>query len=116
VIADYRKAYPSAMAVIERDLDPLFTHLRFPSEHRKRIRTTNLLERTLVEVRPPTKAIGRFPGETSALSLIWAVLEPSSRAWRGVKMTPRPSPKSSAYAASSVTPQPHQPRGRTPRR
>jgi putative transposase len=37
----------------------------------------------------PTKVIGRFPGETSALSLIWAVLEFSSRGWRGVKMTPK---------------------------
>ena len=33
--------------------------------------------------------IGRFPGETSAPSLIWAVLELSSRGWRGVVMTPR---------------------------
>jgi putative transposase len=89
IIADYRSAYPSAMAVIERDLDALVAHLRWPSEHRKRIRTTNLLERTFVEVRRRTKVIGRFPGETSALSLIWAVLELSSRAWRGVVMTPK---------------------------
>jgi putative transposase len=86
---EYRVAYPSAMAVIERDLPALVTHLRFPSAHRKRIRTTNLLERTFVEVRRRTKVIGRFPGETSALSLIWAVLELSSRGWRGVKMTPK---------------------------
>jgi putative transposase len=89
IVADYRAAYPSAMAVIERDLDALVAHLRWPSEHRKRIRTTNLLERTFVEVRRRTKVIGRFPGETSALSLIWAVLELSSRGWRGVVMTPR---------------------------
>jgi putative transposase len=89
LIGDYRAAYPSAMAVIERDLDALVTHLRFPSEHRKPIRTTNLLERTFVEVRRRTKVIGRFPGETSALSLIWAVLELSSRGWRGVKMNPK---------------------------
>jgi putative transposase len=89
IIADYRAAYPSAMAVIERDLDALVVHLRFPAEHRKRIRTTNLLERTFVEVRRRTKVIGRFPGETSALSLIWAVLELSSRGWRGVRMNPR---------------------------
>ena len=89
IIADYRQSYPSAMAVIERDLDALVAHLRWPSEHRKRIRTTNLLERTFVEVRRRTKVIGRFPGETSALSLIWAVLELSSRGWRGVVMTPK---------------------------
>jgi transposase-like protein len=46
IIADYCTAYPSAMAVIERDLGALVAHLRWPSEHRKRIRTTNLLERT----------------------------------------------------------------------
>jgi putative transposase len=77
------------MAVIERDLDALVAHLRWPSEHRKRIRTTNLLERTFVEVRRRTKVIGRLPGETSALSLICAVLELSSRGWRGVVMTPQ---------------------------
>ena len=87
--ADYRRAYPAAMAAIERDLDALVCHLRFPTEHRKRIRSTNLLERTFVEVRRRTKVIGRFPGETSALCLIWAVLELSSRGWRGVVMTPR---------------------------
>jgi transposase-like protein len=89
IIEDYRAAYPSAMAVIEGDLDFLIAHLRFPSQHRKRIRTTNLLERTFVEVRRRTKVIGRFPGETSALSLIWAVLELTSRGWRGVKMNPK---------------------------
>jgi transposase-like protein len=87
--ADYRRGYPAATAVIERDLDALVCHLRFPSQHRKRIRSTNLLERTFVEVRRRTKVIGRFPGETSALALIWAVLELSSRGWRGVVMTPR---------------------------
>jgi transposase-like protein len=87
-VDDYRAAYPSAMAVIERDHEALVCHLRFPSGHRKRIRSTNLLERTFVEVRRRTKVIGRFPGETSALSLVWAVLELSSRDWRGVTMTP----------------------------
>ena len=87
--ADYRRAYPGAMAVIERDLDALVCYLRFPTVHRKGIRSTNLLERTFIEVRRRTKVSGRFPGETSALSLVWAVLELSSRGWRGVTMTPR---------------------------
>jgi putative transposase len=89
IVSDYRAAYPSAMAVIERDLGALVEPLRCPSDHRKRIRSTNLLERTFVEVRRRTKVIGRFPGETSALCLIWAVLELASRGWRGVVMTPK---------------------------
>ena len=87
--ADYRAAYPSFARCLEEDLDALVVHLRFPYEHRKRTRSTNLLERTFVEVRRRTKVIGRFPGETSALSLVWAVLELASRGWRGVTMTPR---------------------------
>jgi putative transposase len=102
IIADYRTAYPSAMAVIERDLDALVAHLRWPTEHRKRIRSTNRLERTFVEVRRRTKVIGRFPGETSALSLIWAVLELSSRGWRGVVMTPRSVAEIERLAAASA--------------
>jgi putative transposase len=86
---DYRRAYPSAMRTIDEHIDQLVAHLRFPLEHRKRTRSTNLLERTFVEVRRRTKIIGRFPGETSALSLIWAVLELASRGWRGITMTPK---------------------------
>jgi hypothetical protein len=62
IVADYRTAYPSAMAVITDNLDALVAHLRWPTEHRKRIRSTNLLERSFVEVRRRTKVIGRFPG------------------------------------------------------
>jgi hypothetical protein len=39
------------------------------------IPVTNLLERTLGEVKRRTKVIGRFPGEESCLSLVWAVLD-----------------------------------------
>jgi putative transposase len=89
IAGDYRRAYPSAMQTIDEHVDQLVAHLRFPLEHRKRTRSTNLLERTFVEVRRRTKIIGRFPGETSALSLIWAVLELASRGWRGITMTPK---------------------------
>jgi Transposase, Mutator family len=36
---------------------------------------TNLLERSLGEVKRRTKVMGRFPGETSCLTLVWAVLD-----------------------------------------
>jgi putative transposase len=53
IVADYRAAYPSAMAVITDNLDALVAHLRWPTEHRKRIRSTNLLERNLRRGPPP---------------------------------------------------------------
>jgi transposase-like protein len=39
------------------------------------IRDTNPLERSLGEVKRRTKVMGRFPGEDSCLSLVWAVLD-----------------------------------------
>ena len=87
--SDYRKAYPSFAACLHDDLDQLTTQQRFPSEHRKRIRTSNVLERAFVEVHRRTKIIARLPGETSTPSLIWGVREPTSRNWRGVTMTPQ---------------------------
>ena len=58
---DHRAAYPSAMRTIDDHVDQLVAHLRFPPEHRKRTRSTNLLERPFVEVRRRTTVIGRVP-------------------------------------------------------
>jgi transposase-like protein len=70
------------------DLSALTTFLRFPREHWRRIRHTNLIERTFGESRRRVKVIGRPPGERSCLSLVWAVLDRASRGWRGVDMNP----------------------------
>ena len=65
----------SAAACLADDLEALCAHLDYPLKHRRRWRSTNLLERSLGEVRRRTKVIGRFPGEASCLSLCWAVLD-----------------------------------------
>src|ERR671937_534379 len=70
-----RAGFTSAARCLADDLDALVVHLRYPLRHRKRWRSTNLLERTLGEVKRRTKVIGRFPGEESCLSLVWAVLD-----------------------------------------
>jgi transposase-like protein len=45
------------------------------------------LERSLEEVKRRTKVIGRFPGETSCLSLCWAVLDLFIASARGLGLT-----------------------------
>jgi putative transposase len=67
--------YTAAAKCLADDLDALVVHLRYPTRHRRRWRSTNLLERSLAEVKRRTKVIGRFPGETSRLTLVWAVLD-----------------------------------------
>jgi putative transposase len=69
------QGFESAAACLADDLESLCVHLRYPLKHRRRWRSTNLLERSLGEVRRRTKVIGRFPGESSCLSLCWAVLD-----------------------------------------
>jgi putative transposase len=88
-IAKWTPLYPSAVGCVADNLDALLVHLRFPSEHRKRIRHSNLIERTFGESRRRVKVIGRLPGEQSCLSLVWAVLDRASKGWRGLTMTPK---------------------------
>jgi putative transposase len=67
--------FTAAARCLADDLDALVVHLRYPVRHRRRWRSTNLLERSLGEVKRRTKVMGRFPGETSCLTLVWAVLD-----------------------------------------
>ena len=88
-IAKWKPLYPTAVACVADNLDALVVHLLFPAEHRKRIRHSNLIERTFGETRRRVKVIGRLPGEQSCLSLVWAVLDRASKGWRGLTMTPK---------------------------
>jgi transposase-like protein len=70
-----KEGFTAASKCLADDLDALVVHLRYPVRHRRRWRSTNLLERSLGEVKRRTKVMGRFPGETSCLTLVWAVLD-----------------------------------------
>ncbi len=85
--ARYSATYPSAMRCLLTDKEGLTAYLRFPAEHHNRVRHSNVIERTFGETRRRTKVIGRLPGETSCLTLVWAVLDRASRGWRGFTMT-----------------------------
>lgn len=84
----YHKRFPAAVRCLQDDRTALTAYLRFPREHRNRTRHSNLIERTFGETRRRTKVIGRFPGETSCVTLVWAVLDRASAGWRGLTMTP----------------------------
>src|SRR5262250_1834863 len=75
LVTDLERPYPSAAACLAEDLPALCTHLKYFPRLRKRFRSSNLLERSLEEVKRRTKVIGRFPGEISCLSMRWAVLD-----------------------------------------
>lgn len=86
--AKWGARYPAAVACVTDDVAHLTMFLRFPTEHWRRIRHSNFIERSFGETRRRVKVIGRLPGEASCLSLVWAVLDRASRGWRGFTMTP----------------------------
>ena len=87
LVSRLERDYPSAAACLAEDLPALVVHLRYPGRLRHRLRSTNLLERSLEEVKRRTKVIGRFPGESSCLSLCWAVLDLVIAGARGLGLT-----------------------------
>jgi transposase-like protein len=85
--ARYQALYPAAAKILLTDREGLTAYLRFPAAHHHRIRHSNFIERTFGETRRRVKVIGRLPGETSCLTLVWAVLDRASAGWRGVNVT-----------------------------
>jgi len=85
--ATHAKAYPAAARCLLDDAQALTVYLRFPAEHWHRTRHSNFIERTFGETRRRVKVIGRLPGETSCVALVWAVLDRASRGWRGFTVT-----------------------------
>jgi transposase-like protein len=70
---EYGKIYPSAIARLEDDLDQSLMFYLFPSNHWKRIRTSNRLERLNKELRRRLRVIGRHPSERGCLSLVFQI-------------------------------------------
>lgn len=103
MVAMYETDYPEAIKCLRSDLEECLTALHFPEAHRKRIRTTNLLERLFGEGKRRSKVIPRFMNENSGLSLMFAVLVDASAAWRGVKITPAITQELDASRADSNT-------------
>lgn len=87
----YERSLPKAMKILGDALDATLTYYAFPREHWKKLRTNNVLERLLKEVRRRTKVAEQFPGEASVLSLTTARLHRVHEDWQGrryLDMTP----------------------------
>ena len=54
---------------VREGVEETLRYMAFPSEHWRRIRTNNMLERAMREIRRRTNAVGCFPDGTSALML-----------------------------------------------
>ena len=80
-VARYHKTAPQLAAWLEENVPEALTVLRIPAAHRRRIRTTNGLERLNKEIKRRTRVATLFPNEASLLRLASAVLSEISDDW-----------------------------------
>ncbi len=77
----YRKRAPGLAEWAEENIPEGFTVFDLPAAHRRRLRTTNGLERISEEIKRRTRVARLFPNEASLLRLVSAVLSEISEEW-----------------------------------
>jgi putative transposase len=86
--ARWSKKYPQAVNCVEKDLDELLNFLEIPIKEqyrkliRRRIRTTNVIERSFREVRRRTRPMSCFTNEDSVNRIIYAILTRLNNKWK----------------------------------
>ena len=81
-LARYQKAAPKLVEWAEEAIPEGFTVFTFPASHRRRLRTTNLLERLNQEIRRRTRVARLFPNEAACSRLVSAILMEISEDWQ----------------------------------
>jgi transposase-like protein len=90
MVTKYQKAAPKLAGWLagwrEENVPEGLTVFALPAAHRKRLRTTNLLERLNKEIKRRTRVATLFPNEASLLRLVSAVLIEISEDWETGKV------------------------------
>ena len=81
-IEKYTEKMPKLVQWAEENLPEGFTVFSLPATHRRRMRTTNLLERVNQEIRRRTRVVRLFPNEASCLRLVTALVMEISDDWQ----------------------------------
>ena len=81
IIARYQKPAPALATWLEENVPEALAVLGCPPPHRRKLRTTNGLERLNKEIKRRTRVATLFPNEASLLRLVSAVLSEISDEW-----------------------------------
>ena len=81
VVRKYEKSAPKLAAWLDANVPESLTVLRLPPTHRRRLRTTNMLERLNRELKRRTRVATLFPNDASLLRLVTAILIEVSEEW-----------------------------------
>jgi transposase-like protein len=78
----WRRSYPQAVAILEKDWERMVAFYDFPKEHWKHLRTSNVVESPFASVRLRTDAAKRFKKVANATALIWRLLRVAESRFR----------------------------------
>jgi transposase-like protein len=81
LVSIYAEKLPGVAEYLEETAEEALACFNFPEEHRRRIRTTNGLERLHGEIRRRTKVIRIFPNEQACLRLVSALAAEQHDHW-----------------------------------
>lgn len=81
MVRKYEQQAPKLAAWLEANVPESLSVLALPAAHRKRLRTTNMLERLNREIKRRTRVATLFPNEASLLRLVTGVLMELSEEW-----------------------------------
>jgi len=84
-IEQYEKSHPKLSAWLETEIPEGLTCFQFLEKIRRRIRTTNMVERNNRELKRRTRVVSLFNSEDSILRLVSALLIEQDEAWIGEK-------------------------------
>ncbi len=76
-----RVRYPRVAEMLEEEGEEMLAVYQLPEEHRKRLRSTNMVERYQQELRRRTRVVRIFPNEGSCLRLVTALAMETSEEW-----------------------------------
>ncbi|MBA3474496.1 MAG: IS256 family transposase [Rubrobacter sp.] len=77
----WRKSHPKVAEHLEEHIEECLSCLYFPESHRRRIRTTNGLERFNQEIKRRTRVVRIFPNRKACLRLVTALAIEQSEEW-----------------------------------
>ena len=78
----YQQLAPELSAWMESDVAEGLTVIDYPKSHRRRLRTTNMVERLNREIKRRTRVVSIFPNPASCLRLVTAVVMEISEEWQ----------------------------------
>lgn len=86
LVEKYQTTAPQLAAWLEANVPEGLTVFALPAEHRRRLRTSNPLERLNEEIKRRTRVATLFPNEDSLLRLVTAILQETSEDWETGKI------------------------------